>query len=253
MGSHIWVGEIHTCRFFPQKDMVIALPNIMLSLVLAAVAASAVPLAEPIDVSSDFSIEPSDRVCYPYCGDDQEQNWDISEGLKLDLLKEDQEDRYLTKRSPLVPIPFPLVFPKKFPKKIPGLPFKKLKKLPFKKLKKLPFKALKKLPFKKIKKDSFKALKKLPLKKLPFVVKKLPLVKKFTVKKFPVAKKAPAALLGGGAGLAAGGTGGLAAGTLLGGGGFPGIPGLPSLPGLPIPVPLPLPIPNFGQQNNNGK
>merc|ERR1712241_1210387 len=234
MGSHIWVGEIHTCRFFPQKDMVIALPNIMLSLVLAAVAASAVSLAEPIDVSSDFSIEPSDRVCYPYCGDDQEQNWDISEGLKLDLLKEDQEDRYLTKRSPLVPIPFPLVFPKKFPKKIPGLPFKKLKKLPFKNLKKL------------------------PLKKLPFVVKKLPLVKKFTVKKlpfkkFPVAKKAPAALLGGGAGLAAGGTGGLAAGTLLGGGAFPGIPGLPSLPGLPIPVPLPLPIPNFGQQNNNGK
>merc|ERR1712241_559346 len=242
MGSHIWVGEIHTCRFFPQKDMVIALPNIMLSLVLAAVAASAVSLAEPIDVSSDFSIEPSDRDCYPYCGDDQEQNWDISEGQKLDLLKEDQEDRYLTKRSPLVPIPFPLVFPKKFPKKIPGLPFKKLKKLPFKKLKKLPFKALKKLPFK----------------KLPFVVKKLPLVKKFTVKKlpfkkFPVAKKAPAALLGGGAGLAAGGTGGLAAGTLLGGGAFPGIPGLPSLPGLPIPVPLPLPIPNFGQQNNNGK
>merc|ERR1712165_42838 len=243
MGSHIWVGEIHTCRFFfPQKDMVIALPNIMLSLVLAAVAASAVSLAEPIDVSSDFSIEPSDRVCYPYCGDDQEQNWDISEGLQLDLLKEDQEDRHLTKRSPLVPIPFPLVFPKKFPKKIPGLPFKKLKKLPFKKIKKIPFKALKKLP----------------LKKLPFVVKKLPLVKKFTVKKlpfkkFPVAKKAPAALLGGGAGLAAGGTGGLAAGTLLGGGGFPGIPGLPSLPGLPIPVPLPLPIPNFGQQNNNGR
>merc|ERR1712218_3349 len=238
MGVTFGLARFTRVAFFPQKDMVIALPNIMLSLVLAAVAASAVSLAEPIDVSSDFSIEPSDRVCYPYCGDDQEQNWDISEGLKLDLLKEDQEDRHLTKRSPLVPIPFPLVFPKKFPKKIPGLPFKKLKKLPFKKLKKLPFKALKKLP----------------LKKLPFVVKKLPLVKKFTVKKlpfkkFPVAKKAPAALLGGGAGLAAGGTGGLAAGTLLGGGAFPGIPGLPSLPGLPIPVPLPLPIPNFGQQN----
>ena len=45
-----------------------------LNLVLAClVAAAAVSSAEPIDVNSDYSIDPSDRVCHPYCGDDQDQ------------------------------------------------------------------------------------------------------------------------------------------------------------------------------------
>jgi len=142
MGSHLWVGEIHTYHFVPQQDMVIALPNLALSSFVVAVAAAAVSSAGPIDVSSDYKFDPSDRVCYPYCGDDREQNWDISEGLELDVLKDDEEDRHLTKRSPLIPFPFP--------KKIPG------KKL----LKKLPFKAVKKL--KKIKKLAFKAPKTAP-------------------------------------------------------------------------------------------
>ena len=45
-----------------------------LNLILVClVAAEAVSLAEPIDINSDYSIESLDRVCYPFCGDDQDQ------------------------------------------------------------------------------------------------------------------------------------------------------------------------------------
>ena len=39
-------------------------------LVAATVASSS---AEPININSDYSIEPSDRVCHPFCGDEQDQ------------------------------------------------------------------------------------------------------------------------------------------------------------------------------------
>merc|ERR1711934_516044 len=154
-------------------------------------------------MNSDYSIEPSDRVCHPYCGDDQDQDWDISEGAGVCLIGDalDNEEGsvsaewsgHLTKRSPLVPFPFPKKFPKKFPLKFP-------KKFPGKKfLKKLPLKTVKKLPLKKFKKPA---------------------------KKF-VAKKAPAAALTGGAGLAA-------------------LPAIPAVGGLLPFLPLPLALPNFG-------
>merc|ERR1711934_771964 len=208
-------------------------------------------------MNSDYSIEPSDRVCHPYCGDDQDQDWDISEGAGVCLIGDalDNEEGsvaaewsgHLTKRSPLVPFPFPKKFPKKFPFKFP-------KKFPGKKfLKKLPLKTLKKLPLKKFKKLPLKKFKKLSLKKLPFkAVKKIPLKKfKKPAKKF-VAKKAPAAALTGGAGLAAGGAG-FGATSLLGGAGLPTLPAIPAVGGLLPFLPLPLALPNFGQQNNNGK
>jgi len=241
-----------TARFTHKDIMVIAPLTLMLA---CLVAADTVSSAEPIDVDSDYSINPLDRLCHPYCGYDQDQDWDISEGAEVDLINDASgvtvEDRHLTKRSPLVPVPFP--FPigdntiKKTKKK---LKFKKFKKLPLlklkKKFKKLPLlkfkKKFKKLPLLKFKKKfklPFKAVKKIPLKKFkkPF--------KKASAKKFP-----PAVL--------AGGTG-FAAGSLLGGGGLPSLAGLPSvagllpsLPSLPLllPLPLPLPLPNFGRQNN---
>ena len=47
-----------------------------LNLVIAClVAAAAVSSAEPIDVNSDYSIDPSDRVCHPYCGDERDQGF----------------------------------------------------------------------------------------------------------------------------------------------------------------------------------
>merc|ERR1711935_889008 len=232
------VSLVKSARFTHNTIMVIAPLNLVLACLVAAAAGSA---AEPIDVNSDYSIEPSDRVCHPYCGDDQDQDWDISEGAGVSLIGDalDKEEGsvaaegsgHLTKRSPLVPFPFPWKpisvpkkFPFKFPKKFPGKKF--LKKLP---LKKLPFKAVKKIPLKKFKKP----------------------VKKVFVKKAPkfVAKKAPAAVLTGGAGLAAGGAG-FGATSLLGGAGLPSLPAIPAVGGL-LPF-LPLALPNFGQQNNNG-
>merc|ERR1711935_1256585 len=198
------VSLVKSARFTHNTIMVIAPLNLVLACLVAAAAVSS---AEPIDVNSDYSIEPSDRVCHPYCGDDQDQDWDISEGAGVSSIGDalDKEEGsvaaegsgHLTKRSPLVPFPFPKKFPKKFPFKFP-------KKFPGKKL-------LKKLPLKK--------LKKLPLKKF---VKKAP--------KF-VAKKAPAAVLTGGAGLAAGGAG-FGATSLLGGAGLPSLPAIPAVGGL---------------------
>merc|ERR1711935_1144441 len=253
------VSLVKSARFTHNTIMVIAPLNLVLACLVAAAAGSS---AEPIDVNSDYSIEPSDRVCHPYCGDDQDQDWDISEGAGVSLIGDalDKEEGsvaaegsgHLTKRSPFVPFPFPKKFPKKFPfkfpKKFPGKKF--LKKLPLKKLKKLPLKKFKKLPLKKFKK--------LSLKKLPFkAVKKIPLKKfknlsrRYLSRKLPkfVAKKAPAAVLTGGAGLAAGGAG-FGATSLLGGAGLPSLPAIPAVGGL-LPF-LPLALPNFGQQNNNG-
>merc|ERR1711935_1268314 len=224
------VSLVKSARFTHNTIMVIAPLNLVLACLVAAAAVSS---AEPIDVNSDYSIEPSDRVCHPYCGDDQDQDWDISEGAGVSSIGDalDKEEGsvaaegsgHLTKRSPLVPFPFPKKFPKKFPFKFP-------KKFPGKKLlKKLPLKAVKKIPLKKFKKP----------------------VKKVFVKKAPkfVAKKAPAAVLTGGAGLAAGGAG-FGATSLLGGAGLPSLPAIPAVGGL-LPF-LPLALPNFGQQNNNG-
>merc|ERR1712021_120899 len=222
------VSLVKSARFTHNTIMVIAPLNLVLACLVAAATVSS---AEPIDVNSDYSIEPSDRVCHPYCGDDQDQDWDISEGAGVSSIGDalDKEEGsvaaegsgHLTKRSPLVPFPFPWKpisvpkkFPFKFPKKFPGKKF--LKKLPLKKFKKL---SLKKLPF--------KAVKKIPLKKF-----KKP-VKKVFVKKAPkfVAKKAPAAVLSGGAGLAAGGAG-FGATSLLGGAGLPSLPAIPAVGGL---------------------
>jgi len=250
------VSLVKSARFTHNTIMVIAPLNLVLACLVAAAAVSS---AEPIDVNSDYSIEPSDRVCHPYCGDDQDQDWDISEGAGVSSIGDalDKEEGsvaaegsgHLTKRSPLVPFPFPWKpisvpkkFPFKFPKKFPGK--KLLKKLPLKKLKKLPLKKFTKLPLKKFKKLSlkklpFKAVKKIPLKKF-----KKP-VKKVFVKKAPkfVAKKAPAAVLTGGAGLAAGGAG-FGATSLLGGAGLPSLPAIPAVGGL-LPF-LPGALRNFG-------
>merc|ERR1712021_53289 len=206
------VSLVKSARFTHNTIMVIAPLNLVLACLVAAATVSS---AEPIDVNSDYSIEPSDRVCHPYCGDDQDQDWDISEGAGVSSIGDalDKEEGsvaaegsgHLTKRSPLVPFPFPKKFPKKFPFKFP-------KKFPGKKLlKKLPFKAVKKIPLKKFKKP----------------------VKKVFVKKAPkfVAKKAPAAVLTGGAGLAAGGAG-FGATSLLGGAGLPSLPAIPAVGGL---------------------
>merc|ERR1711935_834316 len=223
------VSLVKSARFTHNTIMVIAPLNLVLACLVAAAAVSS---AEPIDVNSDYSIEPSDRVCHPYCGDDQDQDWDISEGAGVSLIGDalDKEEvsvaaegsGHLTKRSPVVPFPFPKKFPKKFPFKFPKkFPGKKLlKKLP---LKKLPFKAVKKIPLKKFKKP----------------------VKKVFVKKAPkfVAKKAPAAVLTGGAGLAAGGAG-FGATSLLGGAGLPSLPAIPAVGGL-LPF-LPGALRNFG-------
>merc|ERR1711935_779050 len=228
------VSLVKSARFTHNTIMVIAPLNLVLACLVAAAAVSS---AEPIDVNSDYSIEPSDRVCHPYCGDDQDQDWDISEGAGVSLIGDalDKEEvsvaaegsGHLTKRSPFVPFPFPKKFPKKFPFKFP-------KKFPGKKLlKKLPLKKLKKLPLKKFTKLPLKKFKKLSLKKLPFkAVKKIPLkkfkkpVKKVFVKKAPkfVAKKAPAAVLSGGAGFGAT--------SLLGGAGLPSLPAIPAVGGL---------------------
>merc|ERR1712008_235991 len=168
------VSLVKSARFTHTTIMVIAPLNLVLACLVAAAAVSS---AEPIGVNSDYSIEPSDRVCHPYCGDDQDQDWDISEGAGVSLIGDalDKEEGsvaaegsgHLTKRSPLVPFPFPWKpisvpkkFPFKFPKKFPGK--KLLKKLPLKKFKKL---SLKKLPF--------KAVKKIPLKKFKKPVKKV--------------------------------------------------------------------------------
>merc|ERR1711935_326926 len=221
------VSLVKSARFTHNTIMVIAPLNLVLACLVAAAAVSS---AEPIDVNSDYSIEPSDRVCHPYCGDDQDQDWDISEGAGVSLIGDalDKEEGsvaaegsgHLTKRSPLVPFPFPWKpisvpkkFPFKFPKKFPGKKF----------LKKLPFKAGKKIPLKKFKKP----------------------VKKVFVKKAPkfVAKKAPAAVLTGGAGLAAGGAG-FGATSLLGGAGLPSLPAIPAVGGL-LPF-LPGALRNFG-------
>merc|ERR1712127_376102 len=240
------VSLVKSARFTHNTIMVIAPLNLVLACLVAAAAVSS---AEPIDVNSDYSIEPSDRVCHPYCGDDQDQDCDISEGAGVSLIGDalDKEEGsvaaegsgHLTKRSPLVPFPFPKKFPKKFPFKFP-------KKFPGKKLlKKLPLKKLKKLPLKKFTKLPLKKFKKLSLKKLPFkAVKKIPLKKVF-VKKAPkfVAKKAPAAVLTGGAGLAAGGAG-FGATSLLGGAGLPSLPAIPAVGGL-LPF-LPGALRNFG-------
>merc|ERR1711935_1006785 len=239
------VSLVKSARFTHNTIMVIAPLNLVL---VCLVAAAAVSSAEPIDVNSDYSIEPSDRVCHPYCGDDQDQDWDISEGAGVSSIGDalDKEEGsvaaegsgHLTKRSPLVPFPFPKKFPKKypfkFPKKFPGK--KLLKKLPLKKFTKLPLKKFKKLSLKKL---PFKAVKKIPLKKF-----KKP-VKKVFVKKAPkfVAKKAPAAVLSGGAGLAAGGAG-FGATSLLGGAGLPSLPAIPAVGGL-LPF-LPGALRNFG-------
>merc|ERR1711935_694208 len=242
------VSLVKSARFTHNTIMVIAPLNLVLACLVAAAAVSS---AEPIDVNSDYSIEPSDRVCHPYCGDDQDQDWDISEGAGVSLIGDalDREEGsvaaegsgHLTKRSPLVPFPFPwkpISVPKKFPfkftKKFPGKKF--LKKLPLKKLKKLPLKKFTKLSLKKL---PFKAVKKIPLKKF-----KKP-VKKVFVKKAPkfVAKKAPAAVLTGGAGLAASGAG-FGATSLLGGAGLPSLPAIPAVGGL-LPF-LPGALRNFG-------
>merc|ERR1711935_1308677 len=237
------VSLVKSARFTHNTIMVIAPLNLVLACLVAAAAGSS---AEPIDVNSDYSIEPSDRVCHPYCGDDQDQDWDISEGAGVSLIGDalDKEEGivaaegsgHLTKRPPFVPFPFPKKFPKKFPFKFPKkFPGKKLlKKLPLKKLKKLPLKKFKKLSLKKL---PFKAVKKIPLKKFKKPVKKV------------FVKKAPAAVLTGGAGLAAGGAG-FGATSLLGGAGLPSLPAIPAVGGL-LPF-LPLALPNFGQQNNNG-
>merc|ERR1711935_1002560 len=231
------VSLVKSARFTHNTIMVIAPLNLVLACLVAAAAVSS---AEPIDVNSDYSIEPSDRVCHPYCGDDQDQDWDISEGAGVSLIGDalDKEEvsvaaegsGHLTKRSPLVPFPFPKKFPKKFPFKFPKkFPGKKLlKKLPLKKFKKL---SLKKLPF--------KAVKKIPLKKFKKPVKKVFVTK---APKF-VAKKAPAAVLSGGAGLAAGGAG-FGATSLLGGAGLPSLPAIPAVGGL-LPF-LPGALRNFG-------
>merc|ERR1712021_163423 len=227
------VSLVKSARFTHNTIMVIAPLNLVLACLVAAATVSS---AEPIDVNSDYSIEPSDRVCHPYCGDDQDQDWDISEGAGVSSISNalDKEEvsvaaegsGHLTKRSPFVPFPFPFKFPKKFPGKklLKKLPLKKLKKLPLKKFTKLPLKKFKKLSLKKL---PFKAVKKIPLKKF-----KKP-VKKVFVKKAPkfVAKKAPAAVLTGGAGLAAGGAG-FGATSLLGGAGLPSLPAIPAVGGL---------------------
>merc|ERR1711935_709534 len=231
------VSLVKSARFTHNTIMVIAPLNLVLACLVAAAAGSS---AEPIDVNSDYSIEPSDRVCHPYCGDDQDQDWDISEGAGVSLIGDalDKEEvsvaaegsGHLTKRSPFVPFPFPKKFPKKFPFKFPKkFPGKKLlKKLPLKKLKKLPLKKFKKLSLKKL---PFKAVKKIPLKKFKKPVKKV------------FVKKAPAAVLTGGAGLAAGGAG-FGATSLLGGAGLPSLPAIPAVGGL-LPF-LPGALRNFG-------
>merc|ERR1711935_792468 len=187
------VSLVKSARFTHNTIMVIAPLNLVLACLVAAAAVSS---AEPIDVNSDYSIEPSDRVCHPYCGDDQDQDWDISEGAGGSSISDalDKEEGsvaaegsgHLTKRSPFVPFPFPKKFPKKFPFKFP-------KKFPSKKfLKKLPLKKLKKLPLKKFKKLPLKKFKKLSLKKLPFkAVKKIPLKKFKNLSRRYLSRKLP--------------------------------------------------------------